>query len=204
MHGKKSLCHKISVGIHGSGSMAAFRCFDVLDNFLNWAQKLTSVWEQVCNLFPSFTFSTSVTGRCVLCTVLLSGMGTQHLPLLLTFTKDNKRSIFFYQVGLLDCSSMGSSSLTPLQGKEIEVARCGALALWSCSKSSRNKEAIRKAGGIPLLAQLLKSPHSNMLIPVVGTLQECASEVSIWAGGNWAESEIQQKVYKCFKTVGFF
>ncbi|XP_053120127.1 outer dynein arm-docking complex subunit 2 isoform X2 [Hemicordylus capensis] len=78
-------------------------------------------------------------------------------------------------VGLLDCPSMGSANL---QGKEIEVARCGALALWSCSRSARNKEAIRKAGGIPLLAQLLKSPHSNMLIPVVGTLQECASEPS--------------------------
>ncbi|XP_066487017.1 outer dynein arm-docking complex subunit 2 [Tiliqua scincoides] len=82
-------------------------------------------------------------------------------------------------VGLLDCSHMGSAHrFTPLQGKEIEVARCGALALWSCSKSARNKDAIRKAGGIPLLAQLLKSPHSNMLIPVVGTLQECASEPS--------------------------
>ncbi|XP_062984526.1 outer dynein arm-docking complex subunit 2 [Elgaria multicarinata webbii] len=81
-------------------------------------------------------------------------------------------------VGLLDCSAMGSASPTQIQGKEIEVARCGALALWSCSKSARNKEAIRKAGGIPLLAQLLKSPHSNMLIPVVGTLQECASEPS--------------------------
>ncbi|XP_061443154.1 outer dynein arm-docking complex subunit 2 isoform X2 [Rhineura floridana] len=81
-------------------------------------------------------------------------------------------------VGLLDCSTMASANLTPLQGKEIEVARCGALALWSCSKSARNKDAIRKAGGIPLLAQLLKSPHANMLIPVVGTLQECASEPS--------------------------
>ncbi|CAI9563055.1 unnamed protein product, partial [Staurois parvus] len=73
---------------------------------------------------------------------------------------------------------MRSSNLTPEQEKDIEVARCGALALWSCSKSTRNKEAIRKAGGIPLLARLLKSPHSNMLIPVVGTLQECASEPS--------------------------
>ncbi|XP_044281246.1 outer dynein arm-docking complex subunit 2 isoform X1 [Varanus komodoensis] len=81
-------------------------------------------------------------------------------------------------VGLLDCSAMRSASPAHIQGKEIEVARCGALALWSCSKSARNKEAIRKAGGIPLLAQLLKSPHSNMLIPVVGTLQECASEPS--------------------------
>lgn len=57
------------------------------------------------------------------------------------------------------------------------MARCGALALWSCSKSHSNKEAIRKAGGIPLLARLLKTSHENMLIPVVGTLQECASEV---------------------------
>ena len=59
----------------------------------------------------------------------------------------------------------------------VEVARCGALALWSCSKSKKNKEAMRKAGAIPLLARLLKSEHENMLIPVVGTLQECASEV---------------------------
>uniref|UniRef100_A0A4W6G7R7 Outer dynein arm docking complex subunit 2 n=1 Tax=Lates calcarifer TaxID=8187 RepID=A0A4W6G7R7_LATCA len=69
-------------------------------------------------------------------------------------------------VKLLDCE------------KDVEVARCGALALWSCSKSTKNKEAIRKAGGIPLLGRLLKSPHENMLIPVVGTLQECASEES--------------------------
>ncbi|KAG9476490.1 hypothetical protein GDO78_003176, partial [Eleutherodactylus coqui] len=81
-------------------------------------------------------------------------------------------------VGLLDCVPMTSTNLTPEQEKDIEVARCGALALWSCSKSRRNKDAIRRAGGIPLLARLLKSPHSNMLIPVVGTLQECASEPS--------------------------
>jgi len=60
----------------------------------------------------------------------------------------------------------------------VEVARCGALALWSCSKSTKNKQAMRKAGAIPLLARLLKSVHESMLIPVVGTLQECASEPS--------------------------
>ncbi|XP_025060208.1 armadillo repeat-containing protein 4 isoform X2 [Alligator sinensis] len=81
-------------------------------------------------------------------------------------------------VGLLDCVSMGLANPTPSQAKDIEIARCGALALWSCSKSTKNKEAIRKAGGIPLLAQLLKSPHVSMLTPVVGTLQECASEPS--------------------------
>ncbi|TRZ00635.1 hypothetical protein DNTS_005340 [Danionella cerebrum] len=79
-------------------------------------------------------------------------------------------------VELLDCVPAGES-LSKEQEEDLEVARCGALALWSCSKSSRNKDAIRRAGGIPMLARLLKSPHKNMLIPVVGTLQECASEV---------------------------
>ncbi|NXD36036.1 ARMC4 protein, partial [Copsychus sechellarum] len=77
-------------------------------------------------------------------------------------------------VGLLDCVSVGSS----YQGKDTETARCGALALWSCSKSTKNKKAIRRAGGIPLLARWLKCSHTNILIPVVGTLQECASEPS--------------------------
>ncbi|XP_035510826.1 armadillo repeat-containing protein 4 isoform X2 [Morone saxatilis] len=80
-------------------------------------------------------------------------------------------------VKLLDCVP-NLASLTANQAKDVEVARCGALALWSCSKSTKNKGAIRKAGGVPLLGRLLKSPHENMLIPVVGTLQECASEES--------------------------
>ena len=62
--------------------------------------------------------------------------------------------------------------------KDIEVARCGALALWSLSKSKKNKHEMRRSGVIPLLASLLKSPHESMCIPVVGTLQECASEAS--------------------------
>ncbi len=36
---------------------------------------------------------------------------------------------------------------------------------------------MRSAGAIPLLAKLLKSKNESILIPVVGTLQECASEV---------------------------
>ncbi|XP_005398162.1 PREDICTED: armadillo repeat-containing protein 4 isoform X1 [Chinchilla lanigera] len=81
-------------------------------------------------------------------------------------------------VSLLDCAQ---NSIEPAQSslyetRDVEVARCGALALWSCSKSYSNKEAIRKAGGFPLLARLLKTSHEDMLIPVVGTLQECASE----------------------------
>ncbi|XP_037829249.1 armadillo repeat-containing protein 4 [Kryptolebias marmoratus] len=78
-------------------------------------------------------------------------------------------------VKLLDCGP-NSTNLNANLEKDVEVARCGVLALWSCSKNTKNKEAIRKAGGIPLLGRLLKSPHEDMLIPVVGTLQECASE----------------------------
>ncbi|EDL23026.1 outer dynein arm-docking complex subunit 2 isoform X1 [Mus musculus] len=81
-------------------------------------------------------------------------------------------------VALLDCGQNSTEPTQPslYETRDVEVARCGALALWSCSKSHSNKEAIRKAGGIPLLARLLKTSHENMLIPVVGTLQECASE----------------------------
>ena len=74
---------------------------------------------------------------------------------------------------LLDCGTV--SAATEI---DISVARAGAMALWSCSKSTKNKNAIRKAGGIPLLAKLLKSSNESMLIPVVGTLQECATEVN--------------------------
>ncbi|NXO84154.1 ARMC4 protein, partial [Sitta europaea] len=77
-------------------------------------------------------------------------------------------------VELLESISVGSS----YQAKDTEIARCGALALWSCSKSTKTKKAIRKAGGIPLLARWLKCSHTNILIPIVGTLQECASEPS--------------------------
>ncbi|XP_067561887.1 outer dynein arm-docking complex subunit 2 isoform X3 [Pseudorca crassidens] len=81
-------------------------------------------------------------------------------------------------VALLDCSQHATepAERSLYEADDGEVARCGALALWSCSKSYANKEAIRRAGGIPLLARLLKTSHENMLIPVVGTLQECASE----------------------------
>nr|CAB3223153.1 armadillo repeat-containing protein 4 [Phallusia mammillata] len=74
-------------------------------------------------------------------------------------------------VALLDCQDTSSDT-----SKDVQVARSGALALWSCSKSTKNKHAIRKAGAIPMLAKLLKCSYEEMLIPVVGTLQECASE----------------------------
>jgi hypothetical protein len=61
--------------------------------------------------------------------------------------------------------------------KNIEVARAGALALWSLSRSNRNKHVMQHAGVIPLLAKLLKSSNENMLIPVGGIIEECATDV---------------------------
>ncbi|CAF0732050.1 unnamed protein product [Rotaria sp. Silwood1] len=62
------------------------------------------------------------------------------------------------------------------QAKNIEVARAGALALWSLSRSNLNKNAMQRAGVIPLLAKLLKSSNDNMLIPVGGIIEECATD----------------------------
>uniref|UniRef100_A0A5K3FZT9 Armadillo repeat-containing protein 4 n=1 Tax=Mesocestoides corti TaxID=53468 RepID=A0A5K3FZT9_MESCO len=80
-------------------------------------------------------------------------------------------------VALLDVPNYDKDATGPEVERDIEVARCGALALWSCSKSVKAKVAMKKAGVISLLARLLKSPHEALLIPVVGTLEECASQV---------------------------
>ncbi len=61
--------------------------------------------------------------------------------------------------------------------KNIEVARAGALALWSLSRSKHNKHAMQRAGVIPLLAILLKSSNESMLIPIGGIIEECATDV---------------------------
>lgn len=61
--------------------------------------------------------------------------------------------------------------------KNIEVARAGALALWSLSRSNRNKHSMQRAGVIPLLAKLLKSSNETMLVPIGGIIEECATDV---------------------------
>lgn len=60
--------------------------------------------------------------------------------------------------------------------QDYELARSSALALWSLAKSTKNKEAIRKAGAIPLLSKLMMfCDDVDVVAPVVGILQECAS-----------------------------
>jgi hypothetical protein len=59
--------------------------------------------------------------------------------------------------------------------KQEDLARCSATMLWTCSKSSKNKEHILKANAVPLLAKLLEWESVDVLVPVVGVLEECAS-----------------------------
>ena len=66
-----------------------------------------------------------------------------------------------------ESESVGADQLP----RVIRVARGSAYALWSLSKSRRNKLCIKRAGGLPLLARLVKMKHPSVLIPVIGTLQ---------------------------------
>ncbi len=53
----------------------------------------------------------------------------------------------------------------------VKVAKGAAFALWSLAKSKKNKVCIKKAGGLPLLARLVRMKHPSVVIPAIGTLQ---------------------------------
>lgn len=57
------------------------------------------------------------------------------------------------------------------------MARAGARALWSLSESRHNKEIMRTSGVVPLMARLLKSIHIDVVVPTMGTIQQCATQV---------------------------
>lgn len=56
------------------------------------------------------------------------------------------------------------------------MARAGAKALWSLSESRHNKEVMRRSGLVPLMGRLLKSIHIDVVVPIMGTVQQCASQ----------------------------
>lgn len=65
------------------------------------------------------------------------------------------------------------------QDEQLRMARAGAKALSSLSESRHNKEIMRKYGLVPLMARLLKSIHLDVVIPIMGTCQHCATQVNI-------------------------
>lgn len=58
----------------------------------------------------------------------------------------------------------------------VNMARAGAKALWSLSASRHNKEIMRKSGLVPLMGRLLKSIHIDVVVPIMGTVAECATQ----------------------------
>lgn len=67
--------------------------------------------------------------------------------------------------------------LNDAQLGRIETACAGARALCSLSESTANKEAMRKAGLVPLMSRLLKSVHIDLVTSIMGTCHHCSSEV---------------------------
>ena len=54
---------------------------------------------------------------------------------------------------------------------KIKVARGSSYALWSLSKSRKNKIYIQKSGGLSLLVHLVRTRNISVIIPAIGTLQ---------------------------------
>lgn len=72
---------------------------------------------------------------------------------------------------------MPRDQLNDEQKLQINMACTGAQALCSLSDSKPNKETMRKYGLVPLMSRLLKSVHIDLIIPIMGAVQSCSSEV---------------------------
>lgn len=92
-------------------------------------------------------------------------------------------SFFSSQVDLLDIKQSllqtPLNQLEPDEQKRVEVVRGCAKAIWSLSRSTRNKEALRRTGCVKLLARLLHSVHEDIIVYTMGTIQQCASQVHL-------------------------
>lgn len=63
--------------------------------------------------------------------------------------------------------------------EQLNMAKAGAKALWSLSESRHNREVMRKYGLVPLMAKLLKSIHTDVVVPIMGTCSKCATQVKL-------------------------
>jgi armadillo repeat-containing protein 4 len=85
-------------------------------------------------------------------------------------------------VDLLDvnvsCLKIEKADLTDEEKEMVDIARAGSKALWALSESKHNKEIMRKSGVVPLMAMLLKSVHIDVVVPIMGTIQQCASQTN--------------------------
>ncbi|XP_035743717.1 armadillo repeat-containing protein gudu-like isoform X2 [Vespa mandarinia] len=64
--------------------------------------------------------------------------------------------------------------LNNIQKELLRVAVGGARALNSIAKSPKIKAELQKYGVVQHMARFLKSVHTNLIIPIMGTVQQCA------------------------------
>lgn len=77
----------------------------------------------------------------------------------------------------LSCLITPRESLSQGQREQLDMARAGARALWSLSESRHNKEIMRTSGVVPLMGRLLQSTHIDVVVPIMGCVQQCATQV---------------------------
>lgn len=87
------------------------------------------------------------------------------------FVTQFNNNFFFFS-----CLKTPRENLSEEDLEMVDMARAGAKALWSLSASRHNKEIMRKSGLVPLMGRLLKSIHIDVVVPIMGTVAECATQ----------------------------
>lgn len=87
----------------------------------------------------------------------------------------------FFQVNIVQPENKKRGRPPPKDEDDFQLTCNACKALWSCSKNQKNIQAIRAAGAVPILASLLVRGTDDVILPAMGIIQECASEV--WRPG---------------------
>lgn len=79
-------------------------------------------------------------------------------------------------VNIIQPDNKRRSRNVPREVNDFQLLRNACSALWSCSKCPKNIQVIRAAGAVPILSALLVDGKDDVVLPVMGIIQECASE----------------------------
>lgn len=90
------------------------------------------------------------------------------------------------------------ANLSEVNKELVDVAIGCAKVLDSLSSSPKVMDELRKHGVVKLMERFLKSVHTSLIIPMMGTVQQCAGMVSdthmliarYMKHGNWTLSKI--------------
>lgn len=82
-----------------------------------------------------------------------------------------------FQVHIIQPDNKRRSKVSSKDENDFQLIQNACSALWSCSRSPKNIQAIRAAGAVPILASLLVSGRNDVILPAMGIIQECAIEV---------------------------